>query len=135
MIEKFMERIATDLHLEGSLALQDQPGSYHFPVDESLDVNIKELHPGLLFECQFYRVPKHNREQFFRRLLLANLFGAGTDWGVLGITKDENYLTLHFYLDEVPDFNEFDQILEDMLNAAEYWRDETKSIISSTEFA
>jgi hypothetical protein len=127
MIATHMERLAKQLEIDVSLAVKDRPGVFFFPVDDTLDVTITDLSPGVLFDCELAPLPEKNKVIFYTNLMVANLFGQSTYGAELGISKNEKTLILQYHLDYDPDFKEFDEKLEDFLNAADFWRGEAKA--------
>lgn len=125
MITSHMQRLKKDLGIEQSLSRETQ-GVFFFPVDDSLEITIREMSPGVLFECEIESLPQKNRDQLYTKILLGNLFGRETFGAELGISQDEKKLIIQHYFDYDPDYKEFEERLEDFLNAAEFWKNEMK---------
>lgn len=85
---------------------------------------LKDIEPGLYFSSRLSPPPKKDREDFFIYLMKANFLGQGTGGSVIGMEKDENYLTLSLTLSYEVSYNMFKENLEDFLNYVEFWQGE-----------
>lgn len=126
MLDKLIEKLSEDFELTGSLATE-VPGTYAFPLDEGLTIMISEISNGFSLKCSVAPYPKVKEEAFLTQAMLGNLFGQGTRGAVLGLTMDGNLLTLTQVIDYTVDYKEFREILEDYINAVDFWRDEALS--------
>lgn len=122
-LKPLMAHLVEDLEIEGTLA-SEVPGVYTFPLDEGLAVNISEIPQGFMFKCSVAPYPKVKEESFSTQAMLGNLFGQGTQGGVLGLTLDGATLTLTRFVDYNVDYKEFRNMLEDFINAVDMWHDE-----------
>lgn len=124
MITSHMQKLKKDLGIESSLS-RETPGTFFFPVDDQLDITITQLNPGVLFECEIDTMPEKNRILFYTKLLTANLFGQGTFGAEIGISNDGRKMVIQYHIDTPLNYKEFEEKLEDFLNVAAYWRDES----------
>lgn len=124
MLEKLIPKLIQDLEL-GNLSLATEvPGTYAFPLDEGLIINLSEIPNGFMLKCHVAPFPKVKEELFATNTLLANLLGQGTRGAVLGLTLDTNVLTLTRTVDYSVNYKDFKEILEDFINSVDFWHDE-----------
>ncbi len=88
-----------------------------------------ELHFGVAEQaytltCSIGQPPVRNKEDFFLLLMRANFLGQGTGGSVLGMDKEEKYLTLSSIIPYDVDAKRFKELVEDFVNFVDYWRDE-----------
>lgn len=126
MLDKFIQKLVEDLELPSSLATE-VPGSYSFPLDEGLSILISEIPNGFCLKCSVAPFPKVKEEIFATQAMLGNLFGQGTRGAVLGLSTDGNMLTLTEAVGYSIDYKEFREILEDFINAVDFWHEEALS--------
>src|SRR5262245_5482532 len=126
MIDTFIQMLAKELELEGSLATQ-VPGVYSFPLEENLSVTISDHPPGFSLSCTLGPSKRENEEAYFTRLLLGNLFGQGTKGSVLGLNEDGSKVILKQMVEYDVDYKEFRDILEDFINSVDYLHEESKT--------
>lgn len=112
------------MELEAPLKAQI-PGVYTIPLEEGFHVTLTNPSSDLfIFSSTLGSCPSEEKEAFFSQLLLANLFGQGTRGAILGLDSEANLLTLTLSIDYHIDYNEFKDLVEDFLNAADFWRAE-----------
>ena len=126
MLENFMKQLTKDLEIEESLDT-GVPGVYMFPVDENIGIDISEIPHGFTLACTFGECPEENEEEFYTHALLANLFGQGTDQSVLGLDAEAKRLSLSRKVDYPIEYREFRDMVEDFLNAVEFWNEESSA--------
>lgn len=127
MINEYMAKFANELDLPLEIA-QDMGGKYRFPMDDEIMIELVDIPPGFSLYAVIAKIPEGNLEIFFERAMHGNLLGQGTSGAVLGLTEDGKKLTLSLDIDYPIPYNEFKGIIEEFLNTADYWRDETISV-------
>lgn len=129
MLPRLMEQLNKELELSPALA-PDAKGRYQMPFSEGLSVIIADLTPGpgIGLYCEVAKSPTKGEEALFQEMMLANLFGQGTQGAVLGTTSDGKTLTLSLEIDYNIEYKDFRDLLEDFLNAADFWRDEAAKL-------
>lgn len=124
MLENFLTQLAKEMELENVSFASEVPGVFAFPLDEGLTVLISEAGSGFSLKTSVAPCPHVKEEAFLTQAMLANLFGQGTFGAVLGLTIDGNTLVLSKVVEHQTDYKEFKEILEDFINAVDYWHDE-----------
>lgn len=124
MLDKLIEKLIPDMELGTATLATEVPGTYALPLDNELTVILSEIPNGLSLKCSVAPFPKVHEEIFSTQAMLGNLFGQGTRGAILGLTNDGNTLTLTQTIDYNIDYKEFKELLEDFINAVDYWRDE-----------
>lgn len=125
-LENLMSQLEKELELEAGILKTKNYRVYTFPIDEESNIEIRPTpQEGILFHCTLANCPQGNEEGFYRELLSANFFGIGTKGAILGLSEDGNQLTLSRLIEYNVEYKEFSDILEDFLNVADFWRQET----------
>jgi hypothetical protein len=130
MLINFMKKLAEELTLGELLSSEIEGGGYLIPLEKDLTIRVSESSFGIYFSCEIALLPKAKRETFYGRLLLANLFGQGTNGAVLGLNEDGNKVLLTHLLELDADYQSLHDALEDMINTVDYWREETVAAAS-----
>ncbi len=125
MLDDLMKQLAKDLELDERDLKTEVPGVYAMPIEDNVNVIMRENPQGLFFTCTLCAMPKSGEEIFYAELLGANLFGQTTRGAVLGLSEDGNRLTLSQLIEYNIKYKEFNEKLEDFLNVADFWRTET----------
>lgn len=68
--------------------------------------------------------PRGKEEELYTQMLLANLFGQGTYGAVISLDDDARHIELSRTIDYDVNFKDFKDILEDFINAVDFWREE-----------
>lgn len=121
LIQKFNEDYEMNIPLHND-------SRYTLYLHENLQVQIVETPDGLSLYTKLAPIPKMKEDSFLGKLMYANLFGQATNGAVIGLSENGNYLTLTKLIDYNVDYQEFKEILEDFLNAAFFWREETLNL-------
>ena len=133
MLEKFIPQLIKDLELEDTNLASGMPGIYSIPLEENLSVTLNDIPEGFIVRCDVAPIPNSQEEKFYTRAMLGNLFGQGTRGNaIIGISQDGSKVTLSLVIDRPIDYKEFRELLEDFLNAVDFWRDETLSFNKKT---
>ena len=116
--------------LEIPFPVADTRGQYLLAIGD-LSVALRSLEPGIGCYSEVGKCPADGQEAFLQQMMLANLFGQGTQHAVLGLTPDGKTLTLSLEIDYNIEYKDFRDLLEDFLNAADFWRSEAGKSESS----
>jgi hypothetical protein len=126
LLDQYIQQLSKELELEDQLR-SDVPGIFALPLEEDVTVMISALAQGFALNCGFSHIPSGRLEDFFERVLLADLFFQGTKGAVLGLNEDGNLLTLSQNVEYQTDYREFRDVLEDFINTIDYWRGEVQN--------
>lgn len=74
--------------------------------------------------CNIGPVPERGREDFYLLLMRANFLGQGTNDYILGMDKEEKFLTLSSKIPYDVDVDRLKEFIEDFVNFVDYWREE-----------
>jgi hypothetical protein len=109
-----------------SIPEKDKKGFYSFQFAQfKHPIIIQDLNPGVFFFSRLLPLPiLKEREQFFIHIMKANFLGQGTGGSVLGLERDQKFLTLSLTLTYEVNYPIFREKLEDFLNYIEYWIEE-----------
>jgi len=127
MLERYLKELSEDLSLP-TLYNRDTENLYHIHLNPSSEILAKELENGGAFF--FSKIapcpsgPPTKREDLFIHLMKANLLGQGTGGSTIGLSSDENYLTLSLALPYDMTYKGFRDSLEDFANYTDYWKTE-----------
>lgn len=123
-LAQLMQLFQKELGLDKPIP-QDDTGAYVIYMDTDLSFYVTELTPGFALTCEVAACPSEQQEEFYTQMMLANLFGQGTEGAILGLSDDGNTLILSREIEYSADYERFKEILEDYMNAVDFWRDET----------
>jgi hypothetical protein len=122
MLKRFLEQLNEDLKLEALAPNED--GSYSLRLEPALHLTLKEAaEANITIVSTLAPLPATKIEDFFLRLMCANLFGRETGGAALGIDREEKNLVLVHVLPQLT-YRDFHERLEDFANFAEAWRQE-----------
>lgn len=125
MLKDLMKKFNDDYQMDIPIHSES---SYTLVLHEDLQVQILETPQGLSLYTKLAPLPKIKEDSFLGRLMYANLFGQATNGAVIGLSENGNYLTLTKVIDYNIEYQEFKDVLEDFLNAAFFWREETLNL-------
>jgi hypothetical protein len=126
MIEKFLKELQTEMELDDPFP-KDGPGTWSIILSDDLKVSITELVPeGFDLRCNIGNYPTKNEGELLDKMLISNLFGQGTEGAVLAVDEDSKKLVLVRDVQRSINYQEFKEILEDFLNAADIWHEEVQ---------
>ena len=94
---------------------------------------IKDLDPGALFKANICACPQKKRETLLIKLMQANLIGQGTGGAVIGLDKQEKFLTLSLALAYELNYRAFKESLEDFINYLVFWNEEVIKLQKEAE--
>jgi len=129
---EYLQTLCEDLNLPTDLE-KTEKGFFLLPLSDSLQLEVKELDPGALFTSPICPCPEIKREELFIKLMKANLFGQGTFGAALGLSPEENLLTLSLAMPYDMNYRLFKESLEDFTNIVDYWREEVETHIQQAQ--
>lgn len=128
VLNKYIESLQRELELEGeNMESKETPGTFDFPINDELSVNLSEDKEGITLDCTLCPCPKLRQEEFFTHALHGNLFYEGTLGATLGVDGRGTQLVLNQKIDYEVDYDQFKDILENFCNTAEQWIAESDS--------
>jgi hypothetical protein len=117
MLEECLKKLVEDLTLEDSFSKEDK--LYVVKLQTELVITFRELDPGCTFFAKIGICPLNKREELFIYLL-----GQGTGGSVIGLDRDEKFLTLFLVLPYDMKYKVFKDALEDFTNYLDFWKEE-----------
>jgi len=121
MLDSFIATLCQEFGIAGSLATETR-GIYQFTLEDGTKVFIREVLPGYTFSSTLTTLPLKNKETFLSEMMLANLFGKGTNGAVLGLDDSGNVLTLSQNVEYTSNYKAFKETLEDFANTVDFWK-------------
>lgn len=128
-LAQFMEMFQKELGLDKPIPQSDL-GEYVIHMDKDLSYTIIDLNPGIGIHCDVVPCPKEGLERFYTEVMHANLFSQGTEGALLGLSDDGNTLTLSREVEYNVDYEQFKAVLEDFMNAIDFWHSEASTSVS-----
>lgn len=126
MLNRFIEQLSKELRWSQPIE-KEEDGSYHLLFEPNLNVNLKQTSDSqVTFSSNLGGVPEEKQEEFFLKLMKANLLGRETGGGFLGLNAEGKEVTFLFFLLGSISYKTFKDALEDFINYADVWKDETK---------
>lgn len=122
MLEKHMEQFEKDLGLEGLLRAKIE-GTYEIPVGDGIILSVQNFPGGFTFFSEFMKIPESNKEDIYRELLTANLFGINTKDALIGLNQEGNMLTISRTVDYNIDYKGFKEMIEDFMTTIDFWKE------------
>jgi hypothetical protein len=124
MIREFLSQACTELDLP-TPALNERK-AFPFVLGKEVEVEIRDLEPGVSFFSKMCLCPVKAREDLFMVLMRANYLGQSTGATRIGMSGDEKYLTLSSSMPYELNYRTFRESLEDFINFLLYWREEVE---------
>ncbi len=124
MLDDHMKQLARDFELTAPFA-SEVPGVYTIPLEQGVSISIANSpQGGYYISCPCVEIPTTKEEEFFNYMMLANLFGQGTNGSVLGMSNEGQKLVLSHEIDHELNYVDFRNVLEDFINSVDFWREE-----------
>lgn len=129
-LDNMLKALMQELYREWELEIppiEESPGVYKIPLEKDLFFTLTTLpQGGIYLFSQIAPLGSQAEEPLLSKALEANLFGQGTHGSFLGLNENGTLLTLSQLIDY--DFNskDFKNIVEDFINAIDFWREEAK---------
>ncbi|MEW6605865.1 MAG: type III secretion system chaperone [bacterium] len=96
---------------------------------EEIQINIEviEEEDMVCFHTTLLELPKENREEIYRQLLSAHLFGLETNGAFFGVNPEtDDVLLCYTWVLEQMEYQDFEAMLENLFAATKYWISELK---------
>ncbi len=122
MLRDYLEQICKELEVEKPKLNEEK--WYPFKLRDDLQIDLKDLDPGVAMAARMCDAPQKKREELFMYLMRANLLGQGTGGARIGMDQEEKSLTLSMGLPYEMDYTAFRESLEDFANYLVFWREE-----------
>lgn len=130
-----LEPLMQELYKEWELAVppvEESPGVYKIPLEGDLHFTLAALpERGIYLSCALATLEKQAEEPLMTQALEANLFGQGTNGALLGLNENGTVLTLSRLIDYDLNSKEFKNIVEDFINAIDFWRESARKGVAS----
>lgn len=122
-LTQLMDLFGKEIGLTGAYP-QNEHGAFVVHMEPEVSFVVTDLNPTISLTCTVAPCPKQGIDAFYSQMMLANLFGQGTEGAVLGLSDDGNHLTLTREIEYNVDYEQFKEVLEDFMNAIDFWRTE-----------
>lgn len=122
MLEECLTQLVENLALEDALSKENK--LYILKLHKELIITFRELDLGCTFFSTIGMCPLNKREEVFIYLMKANLLGQGTGGSIIGLDRDEKFLTLCLVLPYDMKYKVFKDALEDFTNYLDFWKNE-----------
>ena len=125
MINRFIEQLGKDVDIPVPTHAGND-GCFHLDFDPNLHIRACEYNgQSIGLQCLIAPLPQEKKEEFFLRCMEANLLGNETGGACLGVDNQEAHVVLSLTLSSCGSYKEFRDAVEDFLNYADAWRQET----------
>ena len=128
MLEEHLEKLSKDVL--GSLSKEKKKNIFTFSFLENI-LHFEKIENGFYINSTISQIPEEKLEEFFIYVMKANFLGIGTGGNIIGLNKDEKYLTLSYNFFYEINYKEFKEFVEDFINYLVYWRKEIKAFEKS----
>ena len=132
MSREYYASMISELGKSVGLTLEaDETGYSSLEIDGSLVAHMQyvALSDSIYIFCELGRIEEHALTDACERLLSANLFGVETGGGVLAMHKDSHEVVFSYSVSAAEaDPVRFQQLLENVIHYAEYWKGELESM-------
>lgn len=127
MLKQFVEKLAEEWGY-GDVLSSMEDGSFILPVEPSLQISLRENRDsGITLTTTLAPLPQGKAEEFLIAAMSANLFGKETGGSALGLNREGTHVTLTGFVPPDANYKDFYSLLEDFVNYAEAWREETSA--------
>jgi hypothetical protein len=122
-LQGLLEELAKLLEMPPPSAQNKEP-ALTWNITASHELHFSMIGPEPSVSCIIGKLPEGNREDFYLLLMRANFLGQGTNGFVLGMDKEEKYLTLSSKIPYDVNVKGFKDYIEEFVNFVDYWRGE-----------
>ncbi len=123
MLEKLLQKLSGELEIIEA-PIKNELGVFLVKLTDQLQIQVKELDPGISFYTTLEPLPIINREEAVIYLMEANFLAQGTGGSVISLDDHEKFLTLSLVLPYDMNYKTFKDELEEFANYADYWKEE-----------
>ena len=130
MLKRFVAQLSKEMGFSKRLATTED-GTYELLFEPDLQISLREnADSGITLFTVVAALPAKGTEEYMVKLMSANLFGRETGGSALGLEKDGKSVTLSCFLPEGINYGRFHDCLEDFVNYADSWREETAQFVA-----
>ncbi len=122
MLNDFVAQLCVELEID-PVPKMNEAKFVPFRISDRLNVEIRDLNPGISLHAMICPCPKKRLEELFLRLSSANYLGQETAQNRIGLSSDEKSLTLSFGIPYVISYRTFRDTFEDFINFVLYWQE------------
>lgn len=123
MLKEFLLQLSKDLNVEPFVPNDD--GSYLLSFDSNVQISLREnANSGITLHTKIGAAPLKDQEEFYLKLMKANLLGKETGEAFLGLDKESKEVTMTAFFAEGLKNREFHDGIEEFVNYAESWQKE-----------
>jgi hypothetical protein len=117
----YIKQLVLELDIEENLE-KDKLNQYTLSLSKYLKIHAVTINECFYFKAKLGTIPGEKSEEFFKYVLLANLFGQGTGGGVIGLAEDGKILELSYFHEEKLSYKQFRDIIEEFVNWVDMWQ-------------
>ena len=128
MLKDFVAQLCVELEID-PVPKMNELKFIPFRFNDKLEVEIRDLDPGISLHAKICPCPAKRLEELFLRLMKANYLGQETAQNRIGLSPDEKFLTLSLGMPYEISYRIFREIFEDFVNFILYWREEIDKFI------
>lgn len=121
MLENIIEQLSNNFGYAYNKLDKDK---FKIKINDDIQVNVTQIEDAIYFHSPVIKCPDEKKEQIYTHVMKANLLGEGTGQGIIGIDKDEKFLTLSYLMSYEDNYAIFKEKMEDFVNYLSYWEDE-----------
>jgi len=110
----------------------DEEGICSLSFDSRINVDIvyRKEQDQCILAAPIGDVPVENKEEYFRKLLVANVFGLENAGAVIGLDEDKNSIVLSYtFIASTFSFDLFKTVLGNFVNMVENWQEKLREMI------
>jgi hypothetical protein len=128
MLKDFVAQLCVELEID-PVPKMNEHKFIPFRFSDQLDLEIRDLDPGISLHAKICPCPSKRLEELFLRLMRANYLGQETAQNRIGLSADEKFLTLSLGMPYEISYRIFREIFEDFVNFILFWRSEIDKFI------
>ncbi len=128
MLKDFVAQLCVEMEIDPVPKMNERK-FIPFRLTDQLEVEIRDLDPGISLHANIAPCPSKRLEELFLRLMRANYLGQETAQNRIGLSADEKFLTLSLGMPYEISYRIFREMFEDFANFILYWREEIDKFI------
>ena len=97
---------------------------FKLDISDDIQIEITKIDWEIYFYSPIIKCPESKKEEIYTYVMKANLLGEGTGKTIIGMDKDEKFLTLSYLMDYEDNYARFKEKIEDFINYLIYWTEE-----------
>lgn len=122
-LEQLLTALCRDLNIT-EVPQMDQEKIYALSLPPETTLFFREEEDGVTIRAKLCTVPSLDKEELFMLLMKANLLGQGTGGAVIGLSEENEELSLSLCLTYSLNDKIFKMAVEDFVNYLDYWKEE-----------